>query len=193
MRKYKSNNLAMAVTALVILWLLSVACGSSSPKTPQSNADGNSTPNTSQNKPGRVSIAFPSGTTSSMPEDKDLGDGIVERRQVAKSENAFFEVRTTRFPKASITDQNKREILEEGVSRENGKILDRQNSTFQGKEAIIIKSEFSGSSGSLFIKSVTFIDPANDALFAIRAGGKDKESLDSKTVNDFINSFKLEQ
>lgn len=138
------------------------------------------------------SITFPRGSKLSRPISRDIGGEIVAWRHAATDKDSGYEIIVTRFPADFVRTYSAKEIISKDAESQRGAVIDTQETTFQGLPAIVSKREYSLESEMGYIKSVTFFVEPKHKLYAIRAIKKEKTELDSASVNDFINSFKLE-
>jgi hypothetical protein len=169
-------SILSAVSLQIPLW---AGCGGGRPKPYTSKADS-------------FSVTFPRGSDLSAPQNKDYGGGIFEWRHRAISGDSAYEVIVTTFPADFTSTHSAKEILDKGLEFERGTIFGRQETTFQGVPAVVSKSEFSGGSRTVYVRSVTFFVGPKHKLYSVRAAGRDKTVLDSAAADEFINSFKLD-
>lgn len=179
MKRISSLSFAFLIFSAVSFQTILLMGCKGSPKPYTSQADG-------------FSIAFPPGTSSGIPQNKDFNNGIIEWRHRAGTSDAAYEVVVTTFPDRIVRTEGANAILAKGAEFEQGTVIDWQETTFHGYPAVVSRREFNNGARTAYIRSVIFFVEPKYKLYAIRAAGRDKAALDSAAVNDYINSFKLE-
>jgi|GEM_PF-4684836 len=172
-----TKNTSLLVLSLLCLLIVSVACKGTKPYS--SSTD-------------KFSITFPSGTKEIvLPNVKDFKNGIVERRYNTTNKNGGYEVVVTTFSEEAMKLYDSDKIMQIALGFEKGKILEKNETSFQDCPAIASRHEFNASTRTSYVRSLIIWVDSEKKLFSIRALAYQKPQLDSAETNNFYNSFQF--